>query len=52
MDTGICMAESLCCAPKTLTMLLISHTPIKRVKKDIAAIYVKACSAWFSLRVL
>ena len=27
MDTGICMAESLCCPPKTVTTLLISYTP-------------------------
>ena len=28
MDTCICMAELLCCAPKTITMLLIGYTPI------------------------
>ena len=28
MDTCLCMAESLCCAPETITPLLISYTPI------------------------
>ena len=28
MDTCICMAESLCCAPETITTLLIGYTPI------------------------
>ena len=27
MDTCICMAESLCCPPETITILLISYTP-------------------------
>ena len=29
MDTCICMAESLCCPPETITPLLISYTPIQ-----------------------
>ena len=29
MHTCICMAESLCCPPETITTLLISYTPIK-----------------------
>ena len=28
MDTHICMAESLCCVPETITVLLIGCTPI------------------------
>ena len=28
IDTCICMAESLCCPPETITTLLISYTPI------------------------
>lgn len=28
MDTGVCTAESLCCAPETTTTLIISYTPI------------------------
>ena len=34
MDTCICMAESLCCLPEIIT-LLISYTPIqnKKLKK-------------------
>ena len=35
MDAYICMAESLCCSPEAITMLLISYTPIqyKRIFK-------------------
>ena len=28
MDTCICMVESLCCSPKTVTTLLIGYTSI------------------------
>ena len=37
MDTCICMAESLCCSPETLTTLLIGYTPIqnKKLKKNL-----------------
>ena len=36
MDTCICMAELLCCAPETITTLSISYTPIqnKKLKKE------------------
>ena len=36
MDTGIRMAELLCCAPETITTLLIGYTPIqnKKLKKE------------------
>ena len=27
-DTCICMAESFCCVPETITTLLIGYTPI------------------------
>ena len=27
-DTCICMAESLCCPPETITTLLMAYTPI------------------------
>ena len=35
MDTCICMVESLCCSPETITTLLIGYTPIqnKKLKK-------------------
>ena len=41
MDTCICMAESLCCPPETITTFLISYTPtqnknLKKKKKDSA----------------
>ena len=32
MDTCVCMAESLCCSPETITTLLIDYTP-KQNKK-------------------
>ena len=32
MDTCICMAESLCYSPETITRLLISYTPIRNKK--------------------
>ena len=31
-DTSVCIAESLCCLPKTITMLLMSYTPIQKKK--------------------
>ena len=30
MDTCVCMAESLCCSPETVTTLLISYTLIPK----------------------
>ena len=35
MDTRICMAESLCCPPETITTLLICYIPIQNLKKDL-----------------
>ena len=32
MDTCVCMTESLCSSPKTVTTLLISCTPIQNIK--------------------
>jgi hypothetical protein len=32
MDTCICVAESLCCSPETITTLLIRYTPIQSKK--------------------
>ena len=36
MDTCVCMVESLCCLPKTITALLIGYTPVqdKKVKPN------------------
>ena len=31
MDTCICMAESLCCSPETITTLLIGYIPKQNV---------------------
>ena len=33
MDTCICMAESLCCPPETMTTLLTGYTQILKKKK-------------------
>ena len=33
MDTRICMAESLCCSPQTITTSLISYTPVQNENK-------------------
>ena len=35
-DIGVCVAESLCCVPETITTLLISYNPIrnKQLKKE------------------
>ena len=35
MDTCMCMAESLCSSPETITMLLISYTPIQNKKLNL-----------------
>ena len=32
MDTCMCMAESLCCSPETITTLLIGYIPIQNKK--------------------
>ena len=32
MDTCICMAESLCCSPETITTLLMGYTLIQNKK--------------------
>ena len=34
MDTCICVAESLCCSPETITMMLISYMPIQNKKTN------------------
>ena len=30
-DIGVCVAESLCCPPETITTLLIGYTPIYHI---------------------
>ena len=32
MDTCICMAESLCCAPEAISALLVDYGPIQNKK--------------------
>ena len=43
MDTCICMAETFCYSPETITTLLISYTPIqnKKFKEKKITIYVR-----------
>ena len=41
MDTCICMADSLCCPPETITTLLIGYAPIYNIKfKNLIYIYI------------
>ena len=48
MDTCICMAESLCCAPETITTLIISYTLLqnKKVLKNALEIFLKP---WYEI---
>ena len=55
MNTCICMAESFCCPPDTITTLLIGYTPIKddRIKFKIDFRFLEKkytklclCSRW------
>ena len=45
MTSCLCMVESLCCSPKTITTLLIGYTPIrnekfkKKKKKKVGATF-------------
>ena len=46
MDTRMCVAESLCCAPEIIRTLSMGYTPIKRKffkKKEIYASKKKKC---------
>ena len=43
-DTYICMAESLCCPPETITTLLFSYTPIQNKKLKKKTIHAKESS--------
>ena len=42
IGTCICMAESLCCSPGTITALLISYTPIQNKKFFLKGSYIFA----------
>ena len=35
MDTCVCMAESFCCPPETVTTLLTDYTPTQKVFKKV-----------------
>ena len=51
MENGICMAESLCCSPESITTLLISYIPQykitslkekkKQTKNEISEFHMK-----------
>ena len=43
MDICICMAESLCCLPETITALLVSYTPIQNKKLKTKTKTPKVC---------
>ena len=49
MDTCICIAESLCCSPETITTLLIGYTQIqnkKQKKKKRIWVVDQLCVIW------
>ena len=58
MDTCICIPESLCCPPETITILLIDYTPVqnKELKEKVGRHYAvlekcmeeepPVCSLW------
>ena len=62
MDTGISMAESLCCSPETTTTLLIGYILIQKAfgvnkiktkkKKLHNSIYVSLCHQFSSVKLL
>ena len=41
MDTCVCMAESLCCLPETITILLIGYTPIYFITQNKKFLKIK-----------
>ena len=43
MGMYICMAESLCCPPETITTLLIGYTPIQNKKFFFFFFFKEAC---------
>ena len=51
MDKCVCMAETLCCSPKTITTLLIVYTPIQSVfgvKRNFFFKRMKLVPPWWS----
>ena len=56
METGICIAESLCCSLETSTILLISYTPIQmflELKKGgggVLCTWVSQACAYFHMQ--
>ena len=45
MDTGICLVESLCCPPETVTTLLMDYNIKEKVKKQQSEL---SCELWTS----
>ena len=43
MDTYICMAESFCCSPETITTLLIGCTPTEKGKFFFFFFFKEGC---------
>ena len=57
IDTCVCMAESLCCSPETVTTLLIGYTPIQnkkfeKKKKEKLFLFVHRFSSYYLLITL
>ena len=50
MDTGICIAESLCCPPENITALLINYTPIqnKNLNTHTEAVWIHSLELPFA----
>ena len=47
MDTFLCMAESLCYSPETVTTLLTGYTPkVRLVKAMVFPVVMYGCESW------
>ena len=44
MDTCVCMAESLCCPPETITTLLMGYVPKQNKKLKKNTIFYNPCN--------
>ena len=48
MDSHICMAESFCCSPETITTLFIGYTPTQnKLKNKCTCNFVRHCQIVF-----
>ena len=51
MGTCICVGESLCCLPETITTLLLSYAPIQNKKFNKLKKKPKVNKLWYSLNI-